>query len=311
MERYATGASNTLSAFSDELAAIVERARQAVVGINARPRMAVSGVLWLPGVIVTANHAIRQVEGSTVALPDGNIVPAELAGRDPTTDLAVLKSLQAVPAAIARADDSALRVGHLMIAVGHAGPGAARASLGTVSALGGPWRTWRGGLIDRLIRLDIPLYFSFSGTVLLDARGSIVGINTLGLWRNAALTIPISTIDRVVRELLEKGRISRAYLGLGMQPVRLQEAIVSKLNLASVTGVIVLSVDPRGPAAEAGVLVGDVLLELDGQTLSDIGEVYAALSGARPGALARAKLLRGGELRELAITLAERPTRGC
>jgi serine protease Do len=311
METSVAGSQGTLSVLSDELAHIVERARQAVVGINACRQMPVSGVLWLPGVIVTANHAIRRVEGITVALPDGRTVPAELAGRDPSTDLAVLKSPQAVPAAIARNDGSSLKVGHMVLAVGYAGQDAARASLGMVGALGGPWRTWRGGQIDRLIRLDISLYFGFSGTALIDVRGGIVGINTLALWRNAGLTIPASTIDRVARELLEKGRVSRGYLGLGLQPVSLQDAVANKLNLAGRTGMIVLSVDPVGPAAEASVLVGDVLLELDGRMLSDIDDVQAALAAARLGTPATAKLVRGGELREIAITLAERPARAC
>src|SRR5262249_16029123 len=155
----------------------------------------------------------------------------------------------------------------------------------------------------RFIRLDISLYFGFSGTALIDVRGSIVGINTLALWRNAGLTIPASTIDRVARELLEKGRVSHGYLGLGMQSVSLQDAVANKLNLGGRTGMVVLSGDPAGPAAEAGVLVGDVLLELDGRMLTDIDDVQATLAAARVGTPATAKLVRGGELREIAIML--------
>jgi S1-C subfamily serine protease len=302
-------AGDTLFALSNDLANAVERAGQTVVAINARRRIPSSGVHWRPGVIVAANHTIRRDDDITVTLPDGATVPATLAGRDPGTDLAVLRLGGGATATADVGDAAALMVGQVVLAVGRPGE-SVTASLGIVSAVGGEWRSWHGGRIDRLVRLDLAIYDGFSGGPLVDARGRVLGINTSGLARAAALTVPASTVDRVTDQLLERGRVARGYLGLGMQPVRLQPALRQRLDLPHETALLVVSVEPGGPADSGGVFLGDVLVALDGTGVSDPSDVLAMLGPERVGTPVRARIVRGGEKAEVTVTVGERLTRG-
>ena len=307
METKSSEMGSTLAALSNDLAGAVERAGRVVVAVHARPRTPSSGVYWRQGVVVTADHTVERDEEITVTLPDGRTVAATLAGRDQSTDLAVLKIEATGIGAAEIGDPSLLKVGHMVLAVGrgekgHTGP---TASLGVVSALSGPWRTWHGGAIDLFVRLDLSIFLGFSGGPLVDERGRIVGINTTGLWRNVGIAVPASTVERVAKELLEKGRIARAYLGLGMQSVRLPDALRRKLNLTGDAGMMVTIVEPGGPAEKAGAVIGDVLVAIDGKPVSDIGGVQAFLGGERVGKTLTALFIRGGVLTELAATLGE------
>ena len=297
---------SALLALSNDLASAVEQAGRAVVAVNARRRIPSSGVHWRSGVIVTADQTVKRDEEITVTLPDGRTVPATLAGRDSSTDLAVLK-LQEVELPIAEIGDAELlKVGHMVLAVARPGENGLSASMGVVSALSGAWRTWGGGQIDQFVRLDLTLYPGFSGGPLVDASGRVVGINTSGP-RSMVLTIPASTVNRVVDGLLEKGRIARGYLGLGMQPVHLPDTLKSTLNLPRNSGVIVVNVEPNGPADKAGVLIGDVLLSLDGTPVSDTGDVQKTLGPDCVGKTLSVQVIRGGALAEVAIAVGERP----
>src|SRR6202162_74419 len=253
---------NPLIALSIELAAAAERAGRSVVAVNARWRNASSGVIWRSGVIVTADHTIRRDEEIHVTVPDGSTAAAELAGRDPGTDLAVLK-VETADAPIARssAPDS-IKTGNLGLAIGRSEQTGVSAAMGVVSNVSGPWHTWRGGKLDRFLRLDIGLYPGVSGAAVVDAEGKLIGIATAGLSRTSLLAIPAATIDRVTDELLRQGHIARGYLGVGLQPIPLPEHLRTKLKSAE-GGLIVLSVEPDGPAGQAGVLIGDVLIALD------------------------------------------------
>src|SRR5262245_42116683 len=197
METSKSDTANTLLALSNDLAGAVERASGAIVAINARERIPSSGVVWRTGVIVTASHTIKREEEITVMLPDAATVPATLVGRDPSTDLAVLRLKGSEIHPVEIGDTASLKVGHIVLAVGRISERGPSASLGVVSALGGAWRTWRGGQIDQFIRLDIAIYDGFSGGPLVDVEGRIVGINTSGLSRSGALTLPASTVSRV------------------------------------------------------------------------------------------------------------------
>ncbi len=308
MEQCSSETASAVLALSNGLAAAVERASRAVVTVNARPRLPSSGVHWRQGLVVTADHTIMREEQLAVILPDGRTVPATLVGRDASTDLAVLR-FQGVELPIAElGEPSSFRVGHLVLAVGRPGERGPSASMGVISAVSGPWHTSSGGQIDQFVRLDLNLYPGFSGGPLVDARGHIVGINTSGP-RSMVLVIPTSTVNRVVDQLLEKGRIARAYLGVGMQPVRLPDTIKNALNLPGNSGVIVVAVQPDSPAEKAGVLIGDVLITLDGKPLSDTADVLAVLSPERVGSPVRASIVRGGNLAELMISVGERPQR--
>lgn len=295
----------TLLSLSNELALAVERVAGAVVAVNARPRLASTGVHWRPGIIVTADHTVRSDEDITIARADGRAVSATLVGRDPSTDLAVLRIGDTDLPTAALGEPGSLQVGHIVLAVGH-GP---RVSWGVMSALGGPWTSARGGAIDQFLRPDLTLYPGFSGGPLVDAQGGVVGINTSGLLRQLELAIPASTVARVVDELVAKGRVSRGFLGVGLQPVRLPEDVRRAFTAASETGLIVINVQPDGPAARSGLMLGDIVVTLDGAAV-DTPEVAQAVIGARPvGSTITAAILRAGAAAEVRMTVGERPSR--
>jgi serine protease DegQ len=295
-----------LAALSNDLAAAVDTVGRAVVAVHARRRIPSSGVVWQPGVVVAANHTLQRDDDITVALHDGRTLPATLAGRDPSTDLAVLRLAEAgdLPAAAIASDGP--RVGQLVLALGRPGS-AVTASHGIVSAVGGEWRTWQGGTIDRFVRLDLAVYDGFSGGPLVEAGGRVLGINTSGLAQAAALTIPASTVTRVVGQLLSRGHVARGWLGIATQPVRLPPALVASLGTAGTAGLVVVNVEPDGPADRGGVLLGDIVLALDGRTVSDPRDVLAALGGDRIGTPLALEVVRGGKSERLTVTIGERP----
>jgi serine protease Do len=242
-------------------------------------------------------------------------VPATLAGRDPGTDLAVLRfeggEESGGGVVYETGDVAALRAGQLVLAAGRAHPAhGVTASFGILGAVGGPWRTWRGGEIDRLLRPDVSIFVGFSGGALLDTEGRIIGINTTGLARGAGLTIPAATVNRVVETLLQHGRVARPYLGVGMlHRVPLPEKLREKFNLPQASGFMLLSVEAGAPADKAGLIIGDILLTLDGAAVADADDAQAVLGGKEVGAVVRAGILRGGEFKEVEVTLGERPAR--
>src|SRR5262245_21317578 len=295
----------TLLALSNDLAAAVERAARSVVAVHARPRLPSSGVHWRPGLVVTAEHTVRVEEEIRVSWPDGRSAPAALVGRDPGTDLAVLPVGDGDWPVVELGNSADLKVGNVVLAVGH-GP---RASVGVVSAVGGAWRTWRGGEVDRLLRLDLVLYPGFSGGPLVDASGQVAGLVTSGLSRQLELAVPASTVARIVDEVAATGRISRSYAGLGFQPVALPESLRRLAPGQADHGLIVVSIEADGPAARAGVMLGDVFVALEGAALRDPADVSALIARRRAGAAVTASLIRAGALVEVAITLGERPAR--
>jgi S1-C subfamily serine protease len=289
---------NELAALSKELAAVVEGAAASVVAVHARPRFSSSGAFWRPGILVTAEHTVRQEEEITVTLPDGAKTAATLAGTDPGTDIAVLKVDAAGAPVVAAPEDAA--PGNLALALGRSENSGINATLGIVSAVSGPWRTWRGGRLDRYIRLDLTIYPGSSGGLVLNTAGQALGIATSGLSRIAGLAIPASTINRVVDEVLARGRVARGYLGVGLQPVELPD---------HQKGLIVLSLEPQGPAALAGVLIGDVLVALGGVAVADTDDIQTALETRGVGGAIEVQVVRGGAARSFSITIGERPRR--
>lgn len=298
-----------LTALSNNLADAVDRAGRAVVAIHARSRIPASGIVWREGVIVAADHTIRREEDIVVTLSDGSRSSATLAGRDPTTDLAVLKLDPGAALAPPKIDDATtLKAGHLVLALGRPGSNVT-ASLGLVSLVGGEWRSGRGGRIDQYILLDVAIHDGFSGGPLIDVSGKVVGVNTSGLARGRAMTIPVRTVTRVVDQLLAKGRIARGYLGLAMQPVRLPDEMVSSLGVPDAQALIIVSVEPGGPGADGGALLGDVLVSANGQAVRDARDVLATLGPDSIGSILRARVIRGGVPRDLEITVRERSAR--
>ncbi len=294
---------DTLSSFSNDLADAVAGAARAVVTVNARRRIPSTGVHWRSGIVVTAEHTVRMDDEITVGRPDGRSVPATLGGRDPSTDLAVLIVQDADFPVAALGEPASLKVGHMVLALGH-GP---RASWGVVSALGGRWRTGRGGEIDQLIHVDLVLYPGFSGGPLVDTAGRVVGINTSGLSRHLPVAIPASTVTRLAEELITRGHVRRGYLGVGFHPVRLLPTFVRSLGIAGEVGLVVVNLQPDGPAARAGLLLGDMLVTVEGTPVRDAGDVQALLGPERVGRPVRASIIRAGTLAEITITVGERP----
>ncbi len=281
----------TLAALSDELAAAVEQAGRSVVTVDARARTAASGTVWSGGVVVTADHVIERDDNITVTLPDGATAKATVAGRDPGTDLAVLKLESGALAAAETVGLEDLKVGHLVLAIGRPRAGSAMASFGVVSAIGGQWRTARGGTVEGYVRADVSLYPGFSGGPLVDTGGRVIGLNSWYLARGQELALPAAAVSSIVQILLSEGRVRRGYLGVTSQPVRLPEAVREQLGLSQEVGLMILGVEGGSPAEKGGVLMGDVLIGIGGRT-SPIRRASRRL-GSAPAATPRVLYSRG------------------
>lgn len=298
---------SSLLALSNSLADIVQQAGSAVVAVNAGRRIAPSGIHWRNGIIVTSDESLGRYEEISITLSDGQTRQVSFLGHDPSTDVAVFQLQNSELPAAQVGDAANLKVGHLVLGLARGSEGDLRAAMGAVSVVSGAWRSMSGGNIDQFIRPDITLYPGFAGGPLVDAAGLIVGMNTSGR-RGTALTIPAATVDRVVNQLVTKGHISRGYLGVGMQPVRLPSNLKAALNLPTATGVIVVNVEPSGPADRAGLLLGDVLVTFDGVAVSDTGDVLALLNNSdRIGKTVKIQIVRGGTLAQLDVVVGERP----
>ncbi len=287
---------NPLVSLSKHLAEMVSRAAQAVVTVHARPRITSSGVVWAPGLVVTADHAITRNTDIHLTLADGSQVEAKLAGRDGATDLALLEFADAGHATVPQAGE-APAAGSLLLAVGRNADTGATASMGILSASGGEFRTWRGGVLDRFLRLDMGLHPGSSGGIVVDMQGNLVGIASSALSRLSPLAIPASTVGRVVEELRTRGRVGRAYLGVGVQPVKLGDGS---------SGLIVLSVEAESAAEKAGILVGDIVVTFHGAPAADLDDLQQALTKLSAGDTVEARLVRGGQVVEQSIVLGER-----
>jgi S1-C subfamily serine protease len=302
--------STSLVGFSNDLAEAVERAGVSIVAVFGRSRTPSTGIHWQQGVIVTADHTLDRDDGITITLPDGRSLPATVAGRDSSTDIAILKADVGDLPTAGIGDSATLKIGHIVLAIGRPGEHGLAASWGAISALGASWRTGAGGQVDQLIRPDLTLYPGFSGGPLIDARGEVVGVNTSGLSRSLTLAIPTSTVSRVVGALLHSGRITRGYVGMAMQPVRLPETLRTTLHLSNEGGLIVVHLENGGPAEAAGAFVGDILVAIEGETVSDTDDLQSKLDPDRVGKPLSLQVVRGGLLHDLTIIVGERPQRG-
>ena len=296
--------SDLLAALSDGMADAVEKIGPAVVRVNGRRRRPASGVVYAPNMVLTASHALEREEDLTVGISDGRTISAQFVGRDPSTDLAALR-VEDLDVETATPAQGAARIGQLALAVGSPGRGEGpRASLGVVSSVGGPMRTWRGARLERYIQTDATPYPGFSGGPLIEARGNVLGIMTAGLARGSALAIPAELAWRVAKTLEERGSVKRGYLGILSQPVRLPDG--QRLGLTQRGGLLVVGVEESSPAGQGGLLIGDILATLDGQSVEDTEDLLVLLTGERVGREAAVHVIRGGELQTLKITVGER-----
>jgi S1-C subfamily serine protease len=298
---------SVLQDVSQELAAAVESAAGSVVRVEARRGRAGSGLVWSPGVIVTADHIVERDEEIRIGLSDGTTVDARLAGRDSATDVAVLRAdgPQASPAAppATWGPLEGVRAGQLVLAISRPGR-AVRARLGIISAISEKWRAPSGAELEFYVQPDVEVSFGFSGGALVDVAGRVLGMTTTGLLGRTPLAIPRGTLERTVTQLLADGRIRRGFLGIGSHPVRLPAAIREQIGQRA--GVIVVGVEPGSPAERSGLLLGDVLVTIDGAPIRHPGEVAERLGPASVGTSLKLRILRGGVLQDLSVAVGER-----
>ena len=294
----------SLVELSGLLEAAVEGAAPGVVRVEGRRRSASSGVAWsADGVIVASHHAVDAEEGVPVGLHDGRTVTARVVGRDPGTDLAVLRA-EATGLAVPRWDEGRpARPGHLVVGVSRPGR-SARARLGVVSAVAGEWRTPAGGRLESYLETDIDPHPGFSGGLLLGSDGRALGVTTAGLLRGAGMAVAAVSLRRVVESLLARGRVRRGWLGIGTQPVALGPDLRARVGQA--TALLVLSVQPESPAARAGLLLGDALLRAGEERLTGPAALLPALDEDRVGRELALRILRAGEEQDLTIVVGER-----
>ncbi len=292
---------NPLTQLSDDLAAAVEVASRSTVLVSARRRFPASGVAWSSdGLVVTANHVVERDDEIGILLPDGTETSAVVVGRDPRSDLALLRveNAELVPAERVAADT--VKVGQIALAVGRPGPGSPSASFGVISAFVSRRRRRHGGA--PLIRPDLTMYPGFSGGPLVNTSGQVIGINSSHLGRDGGLAVPSATVDRIVAALSSDGRIRRAYLGVASQPARLATEIEG-----SDAVLLVVMVDQGSPAADAGLLIGDSMVSVDGTRVTSGEDLQVALDGIDVGTEIALTIVRGGETAEITITAGERP----
>lgn len=297
--------SNVLTELSAALAAAVSQADGGIVRVEGRHRLAATGIVWsTDGLIVTANHVVRHEEHLKVGLPDGSRVSASLVGRDPSTDLAILKVEAGDLTPLTEGNKQNLGVGNLVLALGRPGR-TVQATLGIVSALGDSWRTRLGGHIDRYLQTDVVMYPGFSGGPLVDAAGQLIGLNTSALGRGVSLTIPTPTLARVADALQTHGRVQRGYLGVSTQRVHLPDDV--KAELEQKRGLLVVSVENGSPAAKAGLTLGDTLVAFAGSPVQSHDDLLALLSGDVVSTAVSLKFVRGGKVQTTEVTVAARP----
>lgn len=288
---------------SEALVATVKQAAGAVVRVDGRRRGSSSGVVWSPdGTVVTASHGLEWDDEVEVGLHSGETAAADLVGRDPSTDLAVLR-VKAASLTAAEWSEAPLEVGQLLLSVTRPGRGP-KAGLGLVSRLGEAWHTSSGGKLDRYIELDLGLHPGFSGGLVLDLTGRGLGLATAGLVRGTPLAVPATTLRRVVKAILAHGGVRRGYLGVASVPVRLAASLVKDAGQAS--ALLLTAVEDDSPAARAGLLVGDVLLAFDGSAVGHMGDLLPLLEEERIGDQARLRIARGGAVKEIQVTIGAR-----
>lgn len=295
-----------LTDFSNEIAEIVASAAPSVVQVRGRRRPA-SGVVYGDGIVVTTMRALGREDGLHVRVHDGTLLDAELAGWDPATSLAALR-VPKLTARVLQPAGTPARVGHVALAVARSWSNAVTASAGIVSVIGGPLPTGRRRAIDQVIRTTAPMHDGFAGGALLDASGGLLGVATAAEIRGLGVVIPSAIAWKAIAGVLEHGGVRRGYLGVAGQPVKLPDSQRRSGALGDRDeALLVVGLTNDGPAARAGVLVGDIVVAFDGHPVESPEDLLDLLTGDRVGRPVSVDLLRAGASTELKITVGERP----
>lgn len=297
-----TNTTSSLRAFSNQMADAVDHAKASLVVVNGRQRQSASGIVYASDLVVTADHVLEREEDLTIQTADKRTLPAQFVGRDLATDLALLrvKDLGLQPATFA---SEAARVGQLTLAIGASSEGAT-ASFGIVSTIGGPLRTGRGAVLERYIRTDATPYPGFSGGPLVDVQGHVLGVLTTGIANGVALAIPTAIAKQVADALAQQGYIKRGYLGISSQLVRLPAT--QRAGRAQEHGLLLVKVEDQSPAQQGGLLLGDIIVALDGHTINDSEDLQLLLTGDRVGRAIPIDVIRGGAVQTLQVTIGQR-----
>ena len=296
--------SNSMTDFSNGLTSAVEKGGASTILVDARKRYPASGIAYAEDLVLTADHVVTREENIKVITSDGKSLSATIAGRDPGSDLALLRLAEkALPPAKTSND---IKVGQLVLALGRPSSAGVQASWGIVTAISGPTRTFRGGMLDEYIQTETTPYPGFSGGPLISTEGEVLGLNTSGLTRGSALTIPVKGAWQVADALAKHGSVKRGYLGVRSQPVEIPDAARQALKREQNHGLLVLWLEENGPAAKGGLFVGDILVAINGQPLGDPDDLFSALGSDTVGKSVAVEVLRGGRPETVNVTVGER-----
>jgi len=295
---------NPLTEFSKGLTDAVEKAGANTLLVDARKRYPASGIAYAEDLVLTADHVVTREDDIKVLSPDGKSLTATVAGRDPGSDLALLRLAEKVLTPAKTSND--IKVGQLVLALGRPNSAGMQASWGIVTEIAGPARTHRGGLLDEYVNTETTPYPGFSGGPLVNTEGEVLGLNTSGLTRGSSLTIPTKVAWRIADELAKHGSVKRGYLGVRTQPVEIPEATRQALKREQSTGLLVMWLEENGPAQKGGLFVGDTLIAIASQPVSDPDDLFAALNSDTVGKSIAVDVLRGGKAETVNVTVGER-----
>jgi len=297
--------SNVLTAFSNQMVQAVEKAGESTVLVNGRRRIPASGIAYASDLILTADHVVERDEDLSVMLADGTSISVTIAGRDPGNDLALLR-LEKPGVKPAEKASREARVGEVVLALGRPSQEGIEASFGIISAIGGPVRTFSGGLLERYLRTDVIPFPGFSGGPLIDTEGRVVGLNTSGLAHGASITIPAALAWLDAENLAKYGYVKRGYLGIRSQSVALSSDLRKALGREQEHGLLLVSVETGSPAEAGGLIVGDILVGIEGQAVADHDQLMTYLTGGAVGKPTSVQVLRGGQPLSVTVTIGER-----
>jgi S1-C subfamily serine protease len=297
----------SLQTLSRGLESLVQTAVGGIVAVKALAYRVSTGICIGPNLIAVADHAVKREEDVPILTSSGDEIKGTLLGRVPSVDVAFLIAGQSSLNPLPPAPEDSLKTGSLIAVVGLTTDVGPSASLGILGAVGERRRTWRGGVLDRFIRLDVNLYPSQVGAAVLNTQGQLIGLATPALLRHSAVAVPLGTLKRLSEELLKEGRVRHGHLGVAVQTVAFPESLRNKVSLDSRSGLMIMSITPDGPAEKAGMQLGDILVSLGTQQLSTVEDLQDALEGTSIGAVVPALIIRGGETVQLSVTIAERP----
>jgi S1-C subfamily serine protease len=295
---------NPVTDFSNGLTAAVEKGGASTILVDARKRYPASGIAFAEDLILTADHVVTREDDIKVTLPDGKSLSATIAGRDPGSDLALLRLAEKALSPAKTSSD--VKVGQLVLALGRPNNMGMQASWGIVTSISGPARTFRGGMLDEYIQSETTPYPGFSGGPLINTEGEVLGLNTSGLTRGSSLTIPVKGAWRVADALAKHGSVKRGYLGVRTQAVDVPEAARKSLQREQSHGLLLMWLEEGGPAERGGLLVGDILVAISGQPVGDPDDLFSALNSDTVGKAIAVELLRGGQPATVTVTVGER-----